>query len=83
MTGGAGAVGLYAIQWAKWGGAQVISTVSSPDKAAVARQAGADHVVHYRTEDVVQRVHTLTAGQGVDRIVEVEFARNLATNAVF
>jgi NADPH2:quinone reductase len=44
VTGGAGAVGLYAIQWAKWGGAQVISTVSSPEKAAVARQAGADHV---------------------------------------
>ena len=57
------------------------STVSSPYKAAVARQAGADHVVNYRTEDVVQRVHTLTAGQGVDRIVEVEFAGNLATNA--
>jgi NADPH2:quinone reductase len=81
VTGGAGAVGFYAIQWAKWGGAQVISTVSSPEKAAVARQAGADHVVHYRTEDVVQRVHALTAGQGVDRIVEVEFAGNLATNA--
>ena len=81
VTGGAGAVGLYAIQWAKWGGAQVIATVSSPEKAAVARQAGADHVVNYRTEDVAQRVHALTAGQGVDRIVEVEFAGNLATNA--
>ena len=49
----------------------------------MARQAGADHVVHYRTEDVVQRVHTLTAGQGVDRIVEVEFARIWRPMCVF
>lgn len=81
VTGGAGAVGFYAIQLAKWGGAQVITTVSSPEKAAVARLAGADHVVNYRTETVAQRVLELTAGQGVDRIVEVEFAANLATNA--
>src|SRR5215468_3819712 len=51
VAGGAGAVGYYAIQLAKWGGAQVVTTVSSPAKAEVVRTAGADHVVNYRTED--------------------------------
>jgi len=80
VAGGAGAVGYYAIQWAKWGGAQSITTVSSPAKAAVARTAGADHVVNYRTEDVVARIRELTDGGGVDRIVEVAFGYNLALN---
>ncbi len=80
VSGGAGAVGFYAIQLAKWGGARVIATISSPDKAAVAHAAGADYTVNYRTEDVVERVHDLTAGQGVHRIVEVAFGYNLAVN---
>jgi NADPH2:quinone reductase len=45
VTGGAGVVGHYAIQLAKWGGARVAATVSSPEKAAHARAAGADVVV--------------------------------------
>jgi NADPH:quinone reductase len=80
VTGGAGAVGRYAIQFAKLGGAQVIATVSSAEKAELARSAGADHVVNYRDEDVAKRVSELTAGRGVDRIVEVEFGGNLATS---
>ena len=80
VSGGAGAVGFYAIQWAKWAGARVISTVSSPDKAAVARAAGADYTIDYHTEDVVERVLDLTTGQGVGRIVEVAFGYNLAVN---
>lgn len=79
VTGGAGAVGRYAIQFAKLGGAQVISTVSNDEKAELARSAGADHVVNYRDEDVASRVKDLTADRGVDRIVEVEFGGNLAT----
>lgn len=80
VSGGAGAVGYYAIQLAKWGGATVISTVSSEEKANVAREAGADHVVNYRTEDVAARVAAVTDGAGVDRIIEVAFGANLAAN---
>lgn len=80
VSGGAGAVGFYAIQLANWGGARVISTVSSPEKAAVARAAGADYTINYRTEDVAERIRDLTAGQGVERIVEVAFGYNLAVN---
>src|SRR3977135_392882 len=53
VTGGAGAVGHYAVQLAKWGGARVIATVSSALKAEQARLAGADFIINYKTEDVV------------------------------
>ena len=76
VPGGAGAVGNYAIQLAKLDGAQVISTISSDEKAEIAKAAGADHVVNYRTEDVVKRVMDMTGGAGVDHIVEVDFAGN-------
>lgn len=79
VAGGAGAVGHYAVQLAKWAGARVIATVSSPEKAAAARAAGADHVVDYRREDVAARVLEATGGAGVDRVVEVDFGANLAT----
>ena len=78
VQGGAGVVAHYAIQLAKWGGATVIATVSGDAKAEHARRAGADHVVNYRTEPVAERVRALTAGQGVDRIVEVELGQNIA-----
>ena len=55
VTGGAGAVGHYAVQLAKWGGARVIATVSSQVKDVEARLGGADMVVNYRTEDVVAK----------------------------
>ena len=77
VTGGAGAVGRYAIQFAKLNGAVVIATVSSDEKAELALSAGADFVVNYRTECVVARIQDITAGSGVDRIVEVEFGGNL------
>src|SRR3546814_4690310 len=76
VTGGAGAVGHYAVQWANWGGATVIATVSSEEKAAHARAGGADHVIDYRREDVTGRVREITGGAGVDRIVEVDFGAN-------
>ncbi|MGH6886274.1 MAG: zinc-binding dehydrogenase, partial [Geminicoccales bacterium] len=77
VTGGAGAVGAYAIQLAKLGGATVLTTVSSDEKAEIAADAGADYVFNYKAEDVVQRVADLPRGGGVDRIVEVEFGGNL------
>lgn len=77
VTGGAGAVGFYAIQLALRGGARVIATVSGADKAAEARRAGAHEVVNYKSEDVVARVKALTGEAGVDHIVEVDFGANL------
>ena len=53
----------------------VIAVVSSSAKAEVARRAGAESVVNYRTEDVAQRVRALTDGRGVDRIIEVDASR--------
>lgn len=80
VTGGAGAVGVYALQMARIGGARVIATVSGAEKAEIARRFGADWVVNYRTEDVGQRILELTGGEGVDRIVEVAFGANLPTS---
>jgi NADPH2:quinone reductase len=79
VTGGAGAVGHYAVQFAKWGGARVIATVSSEAKAERARLAGADLVVNYRTEDVVAKAMAFSGGRGVDRVVDVDFGGNIAT----
>ncbi|WP_309646196.1 NADPH:quinone reductase [Phenylobacterium sp.] len=78
VTGGAGAVGHYAVQLAKWAGATVIATVSSAEKAERARAGGANHVVDYRTEDVAARVRELTGGEGVHHVVDVDFGGNLA-----
>ena len=76
VPGGAGAVGHYAVQEAKLGGATVISTVSSDNKAQIAIEAGADHTINYRTEDTAARIMEITSGSGVDLIVEVDFAAN-------
>ena len=77
VTGGAGAVGHYAVQLAKLGSARVIATVSTEAKGRLAAEAGADHVVNYRTEAVAARIKEITGGTGVDRIVEVEFGGNI------
>jgi NADPH2:quinone reductase len=79
VTGGAGAVGHYAVQLAKWGGARVIATVSSAMKGEQARLAGADLVVNYRNDDVVAKALALTGQRGVDRVVDVDFGGNIAT----
>jgi NADPH2:quinone reductase len=75
VAGGAGAVGNAAIQLATWAGATVISTVSSPEKAALAAAAGAHHTVNYREGDTAARVREL-APDGVDIVVEVAPAQN-------
>lgn len=77
VTGGAGAVGNYAIQLAKWGGATVITTISSDEKAEHAKAAGADHIINYRSDNVTEKIMKITDGQGVDRLVEVDFSANL------
>lgn len=77
VTGGAGVVGHYAVQLARWAGARVIASVSSAEKAAHAKRAGAHEVINYNTEDVGERLRVLTGGAGVDRVVDVEFGANL------
>ena len=61
----AGGVGLIACQWARHLGLDVIATAGGPDKCALARAAGATHVIDYRAEDFVARVKTITGGEGV------------------
>jgi NADPH:quinone reductase len=78
VQGGAGAVAAYAIQLARFGGARVIATVSSSEKAAIARQLGAEATVDYRSGDAATAILDLTGGHGVDRIVEVDFGADLA-----
>ncbi|HXT46790.1 MAG TPA: NADPH:quinone reductase [Pseudonocardiaceae bacterium] len=76
VAGGAGAVGHAAIQLAKRGGAEVIATVSTPEKAALAEQAGADLVVNYRQLGATDRIRR-AAPTGVERILELALATNL------
>jgi NADPH:quinone reductase len=76
VAGGAGAVGHFAIELARAAGATVITTVSSPEKAALATAAGAHHVVNYRAGDPAVAIRA-AAPDGVDRIVEVALADNL------
>jgi NADPH:quinone reductase len=78
VQGGAGAVGFYAVQLAKWGGAaKVIATVSRPEQAAQADAAGADLIVNRKSEDVVAKVRHATGHEHpVNRFVEVAFGVN-------
>ena len=76
VSGGAGAVAHYAIQFAKARGAVVITTVSSEAKAKLARDAGADHAIDYKRTDVGAAVKELTDGSGVDSVIELDIAAN-------
>ncbi|NMG77253.1 quinone oxidoreductase family protein [Aromatoleum diolicum] len=79
----AGGVGLIVCQWAKLLGLTVIGTVSSEEKAAIARAHGCDHVIFYRREDVATRVREITNGVGVsvvyDSIGKTTFEGSLAS----
>lgn len=66
----AGGVGQIAVRWLKAIGAQVIATVGNKDKAALARDAGVDHVLLSREDDVAARVREITAGTGVDVVLD-------------
>ena len=78
VTGGAGAVGHYAIELARWAGARVVTTVSGPEKAELARAAGAEHVVNYREGDPAAAIRE-AVGE-VDRVVDVAIGQNLGTD---
>ena len=78
VTGGAGRVGHYAIQWAHRAGARVIATASNEEDATACREAGAEAVVNHREPDWGKAVLDLTEGQKIDRVIDVEFGANLS-----
>ena len=77
VTGGAGRVGDYAVQWASQAGARVIATASNDDDSESCLKAGAAAVVNHRDEDWASQVVAANGGQRVDRVVDVEFGGNL------
>ncbi|RKZ49818.1 MAG: NADPH:quinone reductase [Gammaproteobacteria bacterium] len=77
VIGGAGRVGHYVIQWAKYAGAQVIATASNPEAEAHCYAAGADVVCPHQGDELINIVTELTEAKGVDRIVDSEFGANL------
>ena len=76
VAGGAGAVGHFAIELAARAGARVIATASGPEKAELARKAGAAHVVNYRDADAADQIRA--AASQTDRVIEVALGANLA-----
>lgn len=77
ITGGAGRVGHYAIQWASQAGATVITTASNDADKASCESAGAHRVVNHRDDDVAAKVKAAADGNPVDRVIDVEFGANL------
>ncbi len=77
----AGGMGLLLVQWLKHLGAVAIGTVSTEAKAKIAREAGAEHVINYTTQDFVEEAKKLTGGKGVDYIIDgvgkTTFTKNL------
>lgn len=71
VTGGAGAVGHYAVQLARLAGANVVATVGSPEQERLVREIGVERILDRRAPDLAGRIGT------VDRIVEVAFGANL------
>jgi NADPH2:quinone reductase len=74
VTGASSAVGHYITQLVTQYGGQVIGTVGSEVKAAHAKAAGAVETILYKTEPVLERLKALTGGQGVDAIIDMDFA---------
>ena len=75
VAGGAGSVGHFAIELAKYAGARVVTTVSGPEKAALAAKAGADLVVNYRDPDAIDQIREFAPV--MDRVTEVALGANL------
>ncbi|MEZ5854240.1 MAG: NADPH:quinone reductase [Hyphomicrobiaceae bacterium] len=77
VTGAGGAVGNYAVQLAKWGGARVIATISRTWHHADAEKAGADIVLDRNDDDLAARILAETEEEGAHLIVDVDFGGNL------
>ncbi|WP_395024406.1 NAD(P)H-quinone oxidoreductase [Comamonas odontotermitis] len=71
IQGGSSGIGVTAIQLAKAFGAQVIVTAGSDEKCQACRDLGADLAINYRTQDFVAEVQRITAGKGVDVILDM------------
>ncbi len=80
ITGGAGRVGHYAVQWASQAGATVIATASNKVDADACLSAGASKIVDHRDENSAQAILEATDGEPIDRIIDVEFGANLQTS---
>lgn len=78
ITGGAGMVGMMAIQMAKMLDLEVITTVSNREKNLIASQAGADYVINYNTENVADKIKEYTAGMLLDSLIDVDFGSNIS-----
>lgn len=74
---GTGGVGHIAIQLAKWAGATVYTTVSTPEKAAIATALGAVEAINYRQESVQDYVNRLTHGKGFDVVLDTVGGDNI------
>ncbi len=81
ITGGAGRVGYYAIQWASQAGATVIATASNDEDAQACMDVGASHVVNHREGDLAAQVMAANKGASVDRVIDVDFGANVRTAA--
>ena len=79
VTGAAGRVGYYAVQWASQAGATVIATASNAEDAAACKAAGAAHVVNHRSDSFAGDILAANGGARVDRAIDLEFGANLAT----
>ena len=77
VTGGAGRVGYYAVQWASNAGANVIATASNVDDETACLKAGASQVVNHRSDSFAADILDANDGRPVDRVVDVEFGANL------
>ncbi|MGI9315784.1 MAG: NADPH:quinone reductase [bacterium] len=77
VTGASGRVGFYAAQWALQAGATVIGTAGSEARCEQARLSGIEHVLNYQQDNIAGAISEITHGQGVDRIVDVEFGLNI------
>ena len=81
VSGASGRVGFYAAQWAKIKGARVIGTAGNAQRCRIAEQAGCDLVLNYRADDLIESIKNFTDGDGVERIIEVEFGANVVANS--
>ncbi|WP_274426334.1 NADPH:quinone reductase [Chelativorans sp. YIM 93263] len=76
VTGAGSSVGFYAVQFAKAAGARVLGTASR-ERAALAREAGADFVIDYKTKDIVKVTRDLTGGNGADGIIDMDLSSTI------
>ncbi len=77
IYGGSGAVGHAAIELARQSGVQIISTASDEKKAKIAKEAGADTVILYKKQSLVDEVQRWTGGDGLDWILDISLSENI------